>query len=282
MYLVATGSLLQDSMNYYPQWGSIGAWSGILLNDSEEDLPDNWIHRSGVLVVLPQSGPEPRSSIGPEPNLESSSGFRLPRTGSNASEPFVSMVSFFPPPPCKRMTSSLSADKNCILECSKGTVESLALEGRCEGVRKEILSPTSAKFFIGLLIGVTASRPFHSTSATTPASASTSSAAASANVIHVGTAGITSAAVAALPSSISSPSFSSSSSSLLLLSSVVRIRLSHVVEPGSNTNRTSRTCLVMFGPGFGQMAEPEPVVRFGVRKICPKNWTEPDFGSTRF
>ncbi|KAG1775001.1 hypothetical protein EV702DRAFT_1199850 [Suillus placidus] len=303
------------------------------------------------------------------------------------------MVSFFPPPPCEHVTSSLSADKNCILECSKGTVESLALEGSCEGVRKdtvcyihpyfidgasiseavkipavssqhchpqlptlpfaktefyyapgrwcktytvpvlsdpntgalitdsleiasylektypekpifpnnseplirvfdsyhvslirpaiksiytcstEILSPTSAKFFIGLLIGVAASRPFRSTSATTPASASTSSAAASANVIRIGTAGIASAAVAALLSSISSPSFSSSSSSLLLLSSVV-------VEPGSNANRTSRTRSVTFGPGFGQMAEPEPVVRFGVRKIRLKHWTEPDFGST--
>jgi len=41
-----------------------------------------------------------------------------------------------------------------------------------------------------------------------------------------------------------------------------------VVEPGSNANRTSRTCSVTFGPEFDQTAEPEPVVRFGVRK----NW----------
>ena len=41
-----------------------------------------------------------------------------------------------------------------------------------------------------------------------------------------------------------------------------------VVEPGSNANRTSRTRSVTFGPEFGQTAEPEPVVRFGVRK----NW----------
>ena len=41
-----------------------------------------------------------------------------------------------------------------------------------------------------------------------------------------------------------------------------------VVEPGSNANRTSRTHSVTFGPEFDQTAEPEPVVRFGVRK----NW----------